>query len=93
MKHMYITEEDIGNKVVCDSCGDDWTDRVESGGFLFGSYAYCPECASRSLPNIKAYGEMGYIKEYCPSGVSYKDWVLSLRNGNNTIKVTTTREE
>lgn len=31
----------VGRNVVCDICDADWTDRPESGGFLFVSKAYC----------------------------------------------------
>ena len=30
----------VGRAVVCDVCSGDWTERRESGGFLFSSYAY-----------------------------------------------------
>ena len=33
----------VGRTVVCDICDQDWTDRPESGGFLFVSKAYCPD--------------------------------------------------
>ena len=64
-----------GNLVFCDSCGEDWTERKETGGFLFGSYAYCPECAPRNLARIKQYGEEWHIKARCPEGKSFADWV------------------
>jgi hypothetical protein len=93
MKHMYITEEDIGNRVICDACGTDWTDRVESGGFLFVSNAYCPACAEFSISSIRSYGEEHLIRARCPVGMPFAKWCLQFRNGNNTIKITTTREE
>ena len=64
-----------GNLVFCDFCGEDWTERTEPGGFLFGSKAACPTCAPEMLANIKRYHEEHYIKAYCPSDKSYADWV------------------
>jgi hypothetical protein len=64
-----------GNLVFCDYCGEDWTERTESGGFLFGDKAVCPTCAPKSLASIKSYGEERYIRGTCPEGKSYADWV------------------
>lgn len=85
-----IEKIDIGNSVMCDSCNEDYSNSTESGGFLFGSYAYCPKCATpERLKKIDEYGELSYIKGYCPPEMSYKDWVLSLRGGDNEVKIYT----
>lgn len=91
MKHKHITiiRTDFGNRVICDLCGDDYTNRTEQGGILFQSKAFCPTCAVEELPKIKAYEETHLIRGTCPAGVSFRDWVLSLRNGNNTVTQTT----
>lgn len=92
---MRETVEDIGETVICDFCGKDYTNRTDSGGLLLQSKAACPVCA----PGIKAsaikYHEEHYIRGYCPEGTSFRDWVLSLRNGDNTIREITfeSREE
>ena len=78
---------DLGRTVVCDICDKDWTDKTKSGGFIFGSKAYCPECALRSLKSIMAYGEGKYIKAHCPSGVSFADFVRGWRGDKNYIKI------
>ena len=93
MKHTYIETEDIGNRVICDCCGEDWTGRSESGGFLFVTKAYCPKCAERSLPNIRKFNEERFIRARCPEGVSFYNWVLSLTEGPRIIKTTITTEE
>lgn len=67
---------DLGVRVFCDLCAKEWTGRPESGGFLFGSKAVCPDCAPDFL-----------IKAYCPVGQPYRTWTLSLLNGDDTIKV------
>lgn len=92
-KHTHITIREIGNSVFCDMCNDDYTNSNESGGFLFGSYAYCPKCAKRSIWNIRRQGEAKFIKAYCPAGMSYAAWCLQLRGGDNTIKTITTGDE
>lgn len=66
---------DPGNLVFCDYCGDDWTERTESGGILFGSKAVCPTCTPKTLASIKGYGEEWNIRSRCPDGKSYSDWV------------------
>jgi hypothetical protein len=71
---------DIGEAVVCDICNADYSESDESGGILLGSYAICPACE----PKLNASD----IDAECPAGVSFKDWVLSLRNGDNTIRIT-----
>lgn len=80
-------EFDIGNTVICDGCSEDYTNSDESGGFLFTSHAVCPRCAPESLKRIQNFREEKYIRARCPKGVSFKDWILYLRNGNNKITV------
>ena len=86
-KHTNIHIIEIGKNVACDICNYDFTDSDDSGGFLFETFAYCPKCASESLARIQSYGEEQYIKGYCPEGMSFREWVLKLRNGDNTIKI------
>lgn len=93
MKHTYIEVRDIGSRVWCDDCGEEYTDRPDEGGLLFESKAYCPKCAAENLPTIKSYHEEHFIRAWCPKGMSFAAWCLSLRNGNNTIKITTIKEE
>lgn len=77
---------DIGDSVICDNCGQDLTNDDIPGGFIFGSRAVCPYCSERMMNSIKKYNEENYIKAYCPEGLSYREWVLKLRNGDNAIK-------
>ncbi len=78
---------DMGDTVICDQCNKDFTDSGESGGFIFGSHAYCPDCGRAALPRIKGYGEEKFIKATCPRGMSFKDFVLQYRGDNNKITV------
>jgi hypothetical protein len=90
MKHTYISQEisDFGNRVVCDICNKDWTGSPVSGGFLVGSYAYCPDCAPQGLADLKRYNEIRFITAYCPKDMSYADWCLKLRAGDNRVIIT-----
>lgn len=62
---------EVGDEVQCDVCNKDWTNSDVSGGFMFGSYAYCPECAVSHMPSIRGYGEESHIRERCPPGLSF----------------------
>ena len=88
----FATEEaiDIGPIVVCDSCNEDYTTSKAKGGFIFGSYAYCPECTPRMLENIKKYGEEEYIVAMAKPGQSFGDFIREYRSnhGGDVIKVT-----
>jgi hypothetical protein len=70
---------DPGNNVVCDWCDKDWTDNPESGGFLFQSKATCPDCADDMMEKITRYNEQHFIRDSCPEGVSFADWVRGIR--------------
>lgn len=83
---------DTGEIVICDWCGKDYTDPPESekcGGLLFGSKAACPDCAHRIMENAKKYNEENCITGICPTGMTFKNWVIKLRGGDNTIKLYT----
>jgi hypothetical protein len=71
---------DPGSEVVCDVCNDDWTDRTESGGFIFGSNAHCPKCAQIYEPQIISYGEQHLIQARCPKDQSFADFVREFRD-------------
>lgn len=78
--------DDIGEVVICDICNRDFTNSNLSGGFLFGSYAYCPFCADERLSTIKKHNEENHIKAWCPENKSFRDWILEdIRQGNNLI--------
>jgi hypothetical protein len=78
---------DLGDRVFCDSCGEEWTGRKETGGLLLGSKAFCPICTPRRREGLKKYHEEHFIKAVCPPDMSFAEWCLFLRGGNNTIKV------
>lgn len=76
---------DIGDTVVCDYCNDDYTNSDESGGILLHNEAVCPMCAT-----VERYQRAEAI---CPPDMSFKDWVLKLRGGNNTIIIESTSRD
>lgn len=76
--------KDIGDTVICDICNDDYTDSKESGGFVFGSYAYCPKCANESLARIKSFNEEKYIKYFCGDNESFADFIRRIRITSNS---------
>ena len=76
---------DIGGAVVCDLCNADYTDSEEVGGALIGSYAVCPVCAPEMVWNAQQNDEP--IDALCPPDKSFKEWVLGLRRGDNTIRI------
>lgn len=82
------TKVPVGRHVVCDVCSEDWTERPESGGFLFGSYSYCPSCAIDGLRKIKGFSEEDFIIGFCPPEESFADWVRRMRGPDSYIRVT-----
>ena len=60
----------------------DYTNSEVSGGFLFGSYAVCPECAKRMIKTIKENNEEQYIKKRCGDNQSFRNFVYEIRNNS-----------
>ena len=81
---------DVGRNVVCDFCDDDYTERQDAGGLIFGSKAVCPACAPKLRRDIERYGEQHYVRAECPEGQSFGDFVREYRarTGNNFIQIT-----
>lgn len=65
--------------VICDICDEDYTNSDISGGFLLLSKGVCPKCEPRLRASVKKYNEEWSIKGECPSGVSFADWIRSIR--------------
>ena len=86
---MAIEIIDIGNQVICDWCGTDCTQSDEIGGLLFGSKACCPACVRKVEQAADHYGEQRFIKDRCPPGMMFREWVLKLRDGDNTVRIIT----
>lgn len=78
----------VGDVVICDICSEDYTNRLDNGGFIFGSYSYCPKCAIEGLATIHFYNEERHIKAYCAPGQSFANFVRAYRGPNATIQIT-----
>lgn len=78
---------DIGDMVLCDLCNADYTASSQSGGALVGSYAVCPACAPSVIRHAEECDEFNY--SVCPPKMSFKEWVMLLRGGDNTIRIIT----
>ena len=78
---------DIGNTVLCDQCNKDFSNSDAKGGFIFGSHAVCPDCEEEFMKGVKQYHEESYIRAKCPKDMSFKEFILKDRNGDNTIKI------
>lgn len=87
MKRETVSEIDLGRMVLCDICNDDYTDSPRCGGFMFGTYAACPECAPGMYADALKCGEKHLIGEGCPDGVTFADWIRELRGDNNSIVI------
>ena len=79
---------ELGRTVLCDVCSTDLTDDPRSGGYMFGSYAYGPCCASERLATIQGYGEEWNIRAWCPPELSFADWIRAIRGPHAVIRVT-----
>jgi hypothetical protein len=84
---MSIQQIDVGDHVECDGCCKNFTKSDESGGILFTSKGYGPCCVARMEKTIAGCEEQRFIKGRCPPGMSFKDWILKIRNGDNTITI------
>ena len=78
----------VGDIVVCDDCSVDYTNRPDSGGFIFESKAICPACAPGWRRLIALYGEHSMIRAVCPEGQTFAAFVRAWRGPNATIRVT-----
>jgi hypothetical protein len=91
MKMTVIHQQPAGDMVVCDSCNENWTDRPESGGFLFHSKAVCPACAPEYEASVQRLKEERFLGQRCPPDLSFADWVRRLRyaTGDDQILICT----
>jgi hypothetical protein len=83
---------DIGKTVICDLCNTDYTNSDEPGGMKVGCLSYCPKCEAKYGHRFRNLVRMGRIPwpevKFFPLNQSFKQTVLELRNGDNTIRIT-----
>jgi len=78
-KKVFVVNLNVGDSVICDNCNADFSHRTESGGFLIGSRGWCPDCEAESRALLRRYNEEHLITATCPSDMSHRDWILSIR--------------
>jgi hypothetical protein len=82
----------VGRTVICDYCNTDLTEDPRSAGITVegfgGIYAAGPCCAAARETSLRAYGEERFIRERCPEGVSFADWVRGMRGPEAAITIT-----
>jgi hypothetical protein len=77
----------IGNTVICDYCGEDYTDKPDVGGLILSGNAICPECSKQVMEDVKRYKEEDYISAYCPPETSFADFVRKYRGEGAGIRI------
>jgi hypothetical protein len=77
----------VGPLVLCDIDSTDLTSDPRSGGFIFSSYGIGPCCAERFLETARANHEEHLIQSRCPEGMSYADWIRSIRPAGAAVSV------
>jgi hypothetical protein len=72
---------DPGDEVRCDFCNACYTDRDDTGGLMFESKAVCPKCIADGFEReVAELGETRFIVARCPETMSFRIWVLSMRD-------------
>jgi hypothetical protein len=69
---------EAGNRVVCDSCNEEYTNSDEIGDVLFNRSAYCPKCANSITASAKKYNEEKYL-QYPLERETFRDFVYRIR--------------
>lgn len=82
----HVREIDVGDTVLCDLCGEDYTHSNDVGGIIFGSKACCPACTAKIGPDIAKYGEQHYIRARCGDDETFANFCRSYRGGDNKIR-------
>lgn len=70
---------EMNKKVICDLCGEDFTNSTEKGGILFNSNAVCPNCLPEFMESISKYNEWHFIKDKALEDETFCDFVLRIR--------------
>ena len=70
------------NRICCDLCGEDYTNRKKKGGMIFNVYAACPECLLTLRDAIKEQGEEELIRANAIKGESFCEFITRIRKYN-----------
>lgn len=69
-----------GIAVLCDLCGEDYTNSDDKSGYIFANKAVCPKCADRFMESIKHHNEEQYITLRANKDESFRDFVYRVRS-------------
>jgi hypothetical protein len=73
-----VVHLDVGNRVICDSCNEEYTNSAEEGGVLFNRTAFCPKCTPRIVASaIKCHEER--FLQYPIAHETFRDFILRIR--------------
>ena len=61
-------------EAICNSCGKDYSDSADTGGFIIGDRAICPLCAPRVYQEIEFY-QQNIITNFCPKDISFSTFI------------------
>lgn len=84
---MTTEELDIGNTVICDDCGGDYTHSTAKGGILVDRKGICPTCTPEWLRLLASYHEEDHIRARANEGEEFRAFILRIRGGNNTVRI------
>lgn len=73
-----VIDINVGDRVVCDGCNDEYTESNEIGGILLSRSAFCPKCAVEIIVSAKKYHEEKFLTYPLPEE-TFKDFVLRIR--------------
>lgn len=76
--------------VICDWCGEDYTNSDAVGGLTFGSKACCPVCVPKVEALAKQHNEEQYIGQRAAEGQTFKDFVVHTLRGDEKGSITIT---
>ena len=82
---MTKTVFNMGNTVLCDICNDDYTNSIESGGGIVGSYGVCPKCWPRYAEDLTKHREWKHVRRLCPDEQTFADFVREYRGGDGLV--------
>ena len=71
----------VGDVVLCDLCGKEWSNSEQSGGFVLSATGVCPDCEEKVMADVVKYKEEFAITSKCPPGMSHVEFIQRFRAG------------
>ncbi len=88
-KKRLIEEINLGDRVICDICGEEYTNSDMLGGITFGSKAVCPVCEPEMRRKAEEYGEERFVRQVAPENMTFRDFVVNILRKGAPGKITT----